>query len=132
MSHTLVVLLHVRNITNGVMDSDPRDLPRKTRFKKCVSPALIDWNEPVEPKYKLDSTKFLIPALIWGPMNQGMTSKPPFIFVYLYVFDICVKISVQANCLHILRRRLEIIANNHVFLKSKSLHYRTLKSEIHQ
>ena len=48
----------------------------KTRFKKCVSPALIDWNEPVEPKYKLDSTKFLIPALIWGPMNQGMTFKP--------------------------------------------------------
>ena len=47
----------------------------KTRLKKCVSPALIDWNEPVEPKYKLDSTKFLIPALIWGPMNQGMTSN---------------------------------------------------------
>ena len=87
MIHTLVVLLHVRNITNGVMDSDPRDLPRKTRFKKCVSPALIDWNEPVEPKYKLDSTKFLIPALIWGPMNQGMTSKP--------LFDLCMKFLVE-------------------------------------
>lgn len=45
-------------------------IPATTAAQKCVSPALIDWNEPVEPKYKLDSTKFLIPALIWGPMNQ--------------------------------------------------------------
>lgn len=97
MIHTLVVLLHVRNITNGVMDSDPRDLPRKTRFKKCVSPALIDWNEPVEPKYKLDSTKFLIPALIWGPMNQGMTSKP--------LFDVFHEILVKISA-HVMRRRL--------------------------
>ena len=127
MSHTLVVLLHVRNITNGVMDSDPRDLPRKTRFKKCVSPALIDWNEPVEPKYKLDSTKFLIPALIWGPMNQGMTSKPPLQF-FTFMFSIFSKRSPPRQIAY----ALQIIANNYLVLKSKSLHCLTLKSEIQQ
>jgi hypothetical protein len=36
----------------------------------CVSPAVIDWHTPMEPKYQLDPNRFLIPALIWGPMNQ--------------------------------------------------------------
>jgi len=36
----------------------------------CVAPAQIDWTEKTEPKYKLDPEKYLIPALIWGPMNQ--------------------------------------------------------------
>lgn len=37
----------------------------------CVAPAQIDWTERTEPKYKLNPEKYLIPALIWGPMNQG-------------------------------------------------------------
>jgi len=36
----------------------------------CVAPAQIDWTEKTEPKYKLNPEKYLIPALIWGPMNQ--------------------------------------------------------------
>lgn len=38
--------------------------------QKCVAPADIDWSSSVDPIYKLNPNKFLIPALIWGPMNQ--------------------------------------------------------------
>jgi len=38
--------------------------------QKCVAPSEIDWSTQVDPIYKLNPNKFLIPALIWGPMNQ--------------------------------------------------------------
>ena len=47
------------------------DLKEQTQLKHCVAPADIDWAEHTDPKYKLDPNKYLIPALIWGPMNQG-------------------------------------------------------------
>ena len=37
---------------------------------KCVGPEEIDWNSKITPIYNLNPNKFLIPALIWGPMNQ--------------------------------------------------------------
>ena len=36
----------------------------------CVSPASQDWNNQVEPLYKTNPSRFILPALIWGPMNQ--------------------------------------------------------------
>lgn len=46
------------------------DQKEHTQMEHCVAPAEIDWAEHTEPKYKLDPNKYLIPALIWGPMNQ--------------------------------------------------------------
>ena len=46
----------------------------QAQMEHCVAPAVIDWTEHTEPKYKLDPNKYLIPALIWGPMNQGTFS----------------------------------------------------------
>ena len=39
---------------------------------KCFEPEKIFWRQKIKPKYQLDPEKFLIPALVWGPMNQGL------------------------------------------------------------
>lgn len=38
--------------------------------KPCVAPVPIDWNAKIVPLYPTSSERFLLPALIWGPMNQ--------------------------------------------------------------
>lgn len=36
----------------------------------CVAPEIIDWSTPVIPLYKTSTTRYIMPVLIWGPMNQ--------------------------------------------------------------
>ena len=44
---------------------------KKSPKSECIAPTPIDWTSEITPKYQMNPEKFLIPALIWGPMNQG-------------------------------------------------------------
>ena len=45
---------------------------QEENIEKCYEPEKIFWRQKIKPKYQLDPEKFLIPALVWGPMNQGL------------------------------------------------------------
>jgi len=36
----------------------------------CLAPEVIDWTKKVEPIYATSAERFIMPVLIWGPMNQ--------------------------------------------------------------
>jgi len=38
--------------------------------RACVAPEIIDWSTPVVPLYKTSTERYIMPVLIWGPMNQ--------------------------------------------------------------
>lgn len=38
--------------------------------RPCVAPEQINWTNAVTPIYKTSAQRFIMPVLIWGPMNQ--------------------------------------------------------------
>lgn len=38
--------------------------------RPCVAPEQINWTNAVTPIYKTSAERFIMPVLIWGPMNQ--------------------------------------------------------------
>lgn len=38
--------------------------------RSCVAPEIIDWGVPVSPLYETSPNRYIMPVLIWGPMNQ--------------------------------------------------------------
>ena len=42
----------------------------KQSIQTCSINEGVDWNTPIEPKYKLDPNRFLIPVFTYGPNNQ--------------------------------------------------------------
>lgn len=43
---------------------------KSTEKQTCSIIEGVDWKTPVEPKYKLDPNRFLIPVFTYGPNNQ--------------------------------------------------------------
>lgn len=52
------------------VDEDETNINQETESQFCVSPEKIDWDVPVTPLYQTNTEQFLMPVLIWGPMNQ--------------------------------------------------------------
>lgn len=56
--------------TTTATTSSQQSTEKLSERLSCVSPATQNWENQVEPLYKTNPSRFILPALIWGPMNQ--------------------------------------------------------------